>query len=266
MDRFRMGEWVMLTSQKGKKWLVKVEDVPFSCHLGAIHMMDVLGREEGEHLETHKGAKIFLFRPSFEDYIFTMVRKTQIIYPKDLGAIVFYGDIRSDDLVIESGIGSGALSMALLRALGDRGKLVSIEKRLEFAMQAQENISRFFGAPPKNHEIVVADIQDFALTTKADRVFLDLPEPWHAIGSISRILRQGGLLLSLSPNIGQVQLVFRELKANGFASINTFELLKRDWMVDERRARPKDRMIAHTGFITVAKKTPVPVSREGLDE
>ena len=260
-----MGEWVMLTSQKGKKWFVRLDDVPFSCHLGVIHMKDILGREEGEHLETHKGAKIFLFRPSLEDYIFAMDRKTQIIYPKDLGAMVFYGDIRSDDLILESGIGSGALSMALLRALGNQGRLISVEKRPEFAATSKENIGKFFGGSPGNHDIVVADIQDFFMSTRADKVYLDLPEPWHAIASVSRLLRQGGLFLSLSPNVGQVQLVYRELKAHGFAAMNTFELMKRDWMVDERRARPQDRMIAHTGFITVAKKTPVPPPREGVE-
>ena len=260
-----MGEWVMLTSQKGKKWFVRLDDAPFSCHLGVLHMKDILGREEGEHLETHKGAKIFLFRPSLEDYIFAMDRKTQIIYPKDLGAMIFYGDIRSDDLILESGIGSGALSMALLRALGNQGRLISVEKRPEFAATAKENIGKFFGGSPGNHDIVVADIQDFFMSTRADKVYLDLPEPWHAIASVSRLLRQGGLLLSLSPNVGQVQLVYRELKAHGFAAMNTFELMKRDWMVDERRARPQDRMIAHTGFITVAKKTPVPPPREGVE-
>lgn len=251
---FGMGEWVALTSQKGKKWLVRIEDAPFSSHLGFVHMGEVLGKEEGDWVETNKGAKLLLFRPTLEDYIFSMKRKTQIIYPKDLGAMIFYGDIRPGLLILESGVGSGALSLALLRALGEHGKIISVEKRPEFAAMASENICKFFGRKPRNHEIVVADIQDFSLTAKVDRVFLDLPEPWHAIASLSRLSAQGALLVSLSPNVGQVQLMYKELKANGFANITTFELLKRDWMVDERRARPIDRMIAHTGFITVAKK------------
>ena len=256
MSTFRMGEWVLLTAQKGKKWLVRVEEAPFSCHLGVIQMRDVVGKHEGDHLETHKGAKFFLFRPTLEEYIFTMDRPTQIIYPKDLGAIVFYGDIRPGDTVIESGIGSGALTLALLRAMRESGQLISVEKRLKFALQARENIYKFFGDHPPNHQIILADIQDFTINTMVDRVFLDLPEPWHCIGSVSQFLRQGGLLINLSPNVGQIQLVFNELKAHGFANIRTFELIKRDWLVDERRARPIDRMIAHTGFITVAKKTP----------
>jgi tRNA (adenine57-N1/adenine58-N1)-methyltransferase len=252
-----MDEWVLLTSQKGKKWLVKIENGPYFSHLGGIEMSDVVGREEGEYIETNTGAKVFLFRPTLEDYIFQMKRPTQIIYPKDLGVMVFYGDVKSGDVVLESGIGSGALSMALLRAMGERGRLISVEKRPEFALQAMENISRFLGGRPGNHEVVVGDIQDTPLgNIQVDRIFLDLPEPWHAISSVFPLLRWGGLLVSLSPNVGQVQLMFRELKAQGFANIVNFELIKRDWMVDEVRARPVDRMISHTGFITVAKKIP----------
>lgn len=256
MPRFRTGEWVLLSAQKGKKWLVRIGEGPFSSHIGTIQMQDVLDREEGDCLETSTGAKIFLFRPTLEDYIFSMNRRTQIIYPKDLGAIIFYGDIRPGDVILESGIGSGALTLALLRALSGSGTLVSLEKRPEFAAAARENIRRFYGEDPANHLIIVGDIQDFWMPAKADRVFLDLPEPWHAVSSVSRIMREGALLLSLSPNVGQVQMMYKELRSNGFAGIVNFELIKRDWMVDERRARPVDRMVAHTGFITIAKKTP----------
>ncbi|NSW87008.1 MAG: tRNA (adenine-N1)-methyltransferase [Syntrophobacteraceae bacterium] len=262
MSAFRPGEWALLISQKGKKWLVKVEDAPYSSHLGTVQMRDVQGKEEGEFLETNKGAKLYLFRPTLEDFIFTMKRQTQIIYPKDLGAMVFHGDIQPGQTILESGIGSGALTLALLRALCGTGRLISVEKRPEFARLARSNITRFFGRHPDNHEIVVGDIQDFAMTVKADRIFLDLPEPWHAVGPVSVLLRQGGILVSLSPNIGQVQLVHKELKASGFANVWTFELLKREWKIDERRARPVDRMVAHTGFITVARKTPVYIDSE----
>ena len=256
MSNFRIGEWVLLTAQKGKKWLVKVEEAPFSCHLGTIQMQEVAGKGEGEHLETDQGARLFLFRPTLEEYIFTMERPTQIIYPKDLSVMVFYGDIRPGDTVLESGIGSGALALALLKAMGERGRLISVEKRQRFAEQSRENICKYFGHHPVNHHLIIGDVQDFSLKAKVDRIFLDLPEPWHCIGSLAQLLHQGGLLVSLSPNVGQIQLVFKELKAHGFANIRTFELLKRDWLIDERRARPIDRMVAHTGFITVAKRTP----------
>lgn len=261
MNTFRLNEWVLLATQKGKKWLVRLEEGPFSTHVGTVQLGDALGREEGDQLETNLGAKLYLYRATLEDYVYLMKRRTQIIYPKDLAMMIFSGDIYPDCRVLESGIGSGGLSLALLRALGGSGWLISVEKRLEFAALAMENIEKFFGGPPQNHDVVVADIQDFHMSLQVDRVFLDLPEPWHAVANVARLTRQGGLLVSLSPNVGQVQLMTRELRQNGFASVSTFELLKRDWKVDVLRARPMDRMRAHTGFLTVAKK----VRRPALD-
>jgi tRNA (adenine57-N1/adenine58-N1)-methyltransferase catalytic subunit len=254
MTTLNWGEWVLLTSQKGKRWLVRIEDAPFSCHMGTIHMRDAVGKEEGDCLETGEGSRLFLFRPTLADYIFKMKRQTQIIFPKDLGAMIFYGDIRPGNVVLESGVGSGALSLALLRAVGETGRLISIEKRLKFAQLARDNVARFCGRSPANHHIVVGDIQDLALATRVDRALLDLPEPWHAVRHVAPFLRTGGILISLSPQVAQVQLTFKELKTHGFTHIHSFELLERVWLVDERRARPKDRMIGHTGFITVAKK------------
>ena len=118
------------------------------------------------------------------------------------------------------------------------GKLISVEKRVEFAADARENLSRFFGAMPANHEIVVADIEGVCLACEVDRIFVDLPEPWRAVGNLSGMLRMGGLLVSLSPNVGQVQLTHRQLNASGFGDIVHFELLRRDWKVDQLRARP----------------------------
>ncbi len=266
MDEFEVGEWVLLTSQKGKKWLIRVEDAPYSSHLGGIQLGDIIGKREGDWLITSKGAKLMLFRPTLQDYIFSMRRHTQIIYPKDLSAMVFWGDIYPGCTVLETGIGAGALALTLLRAMCGRGRLISVEKRAEFALGARENISRYFGGAPENHLIIAADIQDVAINCMVDRIFVDLPEPWHAVGSFARMLRMGGLLLSLSPNVGQVQLMYRELKANGFGDIVTFELLRRDWKVDQIRARPSDRMVAHTGFITVAKRVAAQDFAETADE
>jgi len=254
MTVFSPDEWVLLSTQKGKTWLVRVENAPYSSHLGTVDMMDAVGKEEGEFLETNKGVKLFLLRPTMEDYIFKMKRQTQIIYPKDLGAIIIYGDLQPGITILESGVGSGSLCLALLRVVGERGWVISVEKREEFAALATENIKKFYGYSPPNHDIVVADIQNVCLKLSADRIILDLPEPWGAIGKVTQSLKMGGLLVSLSPNVGQVQLTHRELRTNGYINIQTFELLKRDWMVDDLRARPVDRMVAHTGFITVAKK------------
>ena len=266
MTTLNWGEWVLLISQRGKRWLVKIEDVPFSCHMGTVALRDAVGKDEGEFLQTGEGSKLFLFRPSLADYIFKMKRRTQIIFPKDLGAMVFYGDVRPGSVVLESGGGSGALSLALLRAAGSQGKLISIEKRLEFAQLARDNITRFFGSNPANHHLIVGDIQDLPLAIQVERVFLDLPEPWHAIRRVAPSIQTGGILVSLSPNVAQVQFTVRELKAHGFTHVRCLELLEREWMVDERRARPKDRMIGHTGFLTIAKRAPKVVEGDAPDE
>ena len=163
MSKFEFGEWVLLTSQKGKKWLVRVDEAPYSSHLGGIHLGDIAGREEGDWLVTSKGAKLMLFRPSLQDFIFSMKRHTQIIYPKDLSAMIFYGDVYPGCNVLETGIGSGALALALLRAMCGRGKLVSVEKRAEFALQARENIRLFFGGEAANHDIIIADIENVSI-------------------------------------------------------------------------------------------------------
>jgi tRNA (adenine57-N1/adenine58-N1)-methyltransferase len=254
MSKFQLNEWVLLTSQKGKKWLVQIEEGPFSSHLGGIQLGDIAGREEGDWLVTTKGAKLMLLRPALQDYIFAMKRRTQIIYPKDLSAMIFYGDLYPGCSVLETGIGSGALALALLRAMCGQGKLISVEKRAEFAMDARENIRRFFGEEPPNHVIIVADIEGVCIAGEVDRIFVDLPEPWRAVGNLSGMLRMGGMLVSLSPNVGQIQLTHRQLQSNGFGDIVHFELLRRDWKVDQLRARPFDRMVAHTGFITVARR------------
>lgn len=251
---FDHGDRVLLTSRKGKSWLVKIVDGPFSCHLGTVDLNLAVGREDGDELVTNKGAKLVLFTPTLCDSIYKLKRRTQIIYPKDLGAMIFYGDIYAGLTVLESGVGSGSASLALLRAIGSGGRLISVEKRLEFAQLAQRNIERVRNGRSSNHTIIVADIQDVALKRMADRVFLDLPEPWVAVKNAGRLLKRGGLLVSLSPHAGQVQKVHKELKDHGFSNLSTFELLKRDWKIDERRTRPTDRMVAHTGFITIAKK------------
>jgi len=261
MAPFFPGEFVLFTSQKGKTWLVRIdENGSFSCHLGTVDFGSVTGKEEGEKVETTKGAKLFLFRPTLVDYIFKLKRQTQIIYPKDLGAILIEGDIGPGSVVLESGVGSGALSLVLLRAVGEHGRLVSVERREEFARLALRNVEKFYGERPRHFHLVVGDIETFSLGDRVDRAVLDLPEPWRAVESVGSLLKTGGLLVSLSPNVGQVQLMFRELRSKGFANIQTFELLKRPWMVDERRARPADRMVSHTGFLTVAKKVPFAAS------
>lgn len=255
MTTFQSGEWILLTTDKGKNWLFMLTPGnSFSCHLGTISHDDIIGRKEGERWETPKGTHIFFFRPTLTDFLFHIRRQTQIVYPKDIGALLCYGDIRPGMRVLESGVGSGALSLFLLSVIGSTGQLVSVEIRSEFAQLARNNIRRFLGAVPSQWEIVVSNIENPGIGGYFDRVILDLPEPWKAVSTAASLIKPGGIIISLSPQIIQIQATAQEMRRNGFRFIRSFEIIKRDWLVDERRTRPADRMIAHTGFLIFSRK------------
>ncbi|MCX7821813.1 MAG: tRNA (adenine-N1)-methyltransferase [Syntrophobacterales bacterium] len=256
MNSFREGEWVLITTQKGKTWLIRLQKGDtFSCHLGSIRHSDIMERKEGDFWETSSGTKLFFFRPAMTDFLFHIKRRTQIMYPKDIGAILCYGDIRPGMTILESGVGSGALTLFLLAFLGKDGQVVSVEKRPEFAELAKNNVRKVFGDDPPSWQLVIADIESPPFSVTFDRVILDLPEPWKAVESVSTLLKNGGILISLSPQVAQLQLIVKALRKRGFRCFQIFEILKRDWFIDEQRTRPVDRMISHTGFLLFARKT-----------
>lgn len=262
MGAFRPGEWVFLTTDKGKSWLIQLSSGEnFSCHLGTLSHDDIIGREEGECWVTPKGVNVFFFRPGIPDFLFHLRRKTQIIYPKDAAMIICYGDIRPGMKVLESGLGSGALALFLLSAIGPSGMLVSVEIRPEFARLARDNVRKFFGDLPPQWNVVISDIENPCLKGSFDRIVLDLPEPWKALPAVAGLLKPGGIIAGLSPQITQVYAMVRELRRQGFRFIQTFEILKRDWHIDERRTRPADRMVAHTGFLIFGRKVILPDGR-----
>ncbi len=251
---FKNGDIVLLLSEKGKKWLVRAGDGFLDTHFGRLDLSKLIGTSAGSKLISSKGCVFYCMPPTLADFILLMKRKSQIIYPKDLAAIVFYGDVKPGDVVLETGTGSGALTIALLRAVGADGEVISVERREDFLKVAKNNIRRYFAGLPANLKLLKADIKKIELHEPVDKVFLDLPSPWDVINAVSEYLVNGGTLVSHSPNVGQVQKTVAELVKQGYADISTFEILRREWIVDELRARPKDRMVAHTGFITIARK------------
>ncbi|MGC8720224.1 MAG: tRNA (adenine-N1)-methyltransferase [Thermodesulforhabdaceae bacterium] len=256
MSTFCEGEWVLITTQKGKDWLVQLKKgATFSCHFGSIRHDEIMTKKEGDYWETSSGAKLLLFRPALTDFLFHIRRRTQIMYPKDIGAILCYGDIRPGLSILESGVGSGALTLFLLAFAGPRSRIVSVEKRPEFAELARNNVRKVFGQDPPSWQLVVADIESPPFSTTFDRVVLDLPEPWKAAESAAALLKEGGILISLSPQVLQLQMLTKALRKRGFRCFQIFEILKRDWLISETRTRPADRMIAHTGFLLFARKT-----------
>jgi tRNA (adenine57-N1/adenine58-N1)-methyltransferase len=194
------------------------------------------------------------FRPRLADFVLKMPRGAQVVYPKDLGPIVVYADVFPGARVLEAGTGSGALTIALCRAVGEQGRVVSYELREEHRAQAQTNVEAFFGKVPDGLEMRAGDVTEVADGgERFDRVVLDLPEPWAPLAPIRRVLEPGAILCAYLPTTIQVHQLVLALPRAGFLHIETFEVLKRGWHVTERSVRPDHRMIGHTGFLTLAR-------------
>lgn len=249
------GERVLLIDARGRRFLVRLEPgATFHFHGGALAHDLVIGSEEGTTVHTSTGAPLVCFRPRLADFILKMGRGAQVIYPKDVGPILVYADVFPGARVLEAGSGSGALTISLCRAVGPEGRVVSYELREEFHQVAKRNAEDFFGKLPAWLELRQGDVREVAGET-FHRVVLDLPEPWEVLEETASALLPGGVLCGYLPTTGQVQTLVQALTAARFAEIQTFEVLLRTWHVEPRSVRPDHRMVAHTGFITVARKT-----------
>ena len=197
-------------------------------------------------------------RPTFGDYVLKMPRGAQVLYPKDLALIPMWADVYPGARVFEAGTGSGALTMALLRAVGPRGLVVTYEAREDFARTAMTNIERYMGPVPNLIPLRRNAYEGISLLDDGlpfDRLVLDLPEPWQVVPHAAQVLRSGGMYLSFVPTVPQVVQTVEALeRATVFGMVETFETLLRTWSIKGRSVRPDHRMVAHSGFITVARK------------
>jgi tRNA (adenine57-N1/adenine58-N1)-methyltransferase catalytic subunit len=252
---FTAGETIILIDSKHRLYLVILHPGgKYSYHGGTVNFDDIIGQEEGLMLNSSHNHSLVAFRPSLAQYVLKMPRGAQVIYPKDLGAIVMAADIFPGAVVLEAGTGSGALTMALLRAVGAEGRVISEEIREDFARRAAANIRRFMGETP-NLEIRVRDLYEGIDVSDVDRIVLDLPEPWRIVDGIAKALRPGGYVASYLPTVLQVKQLVDTLSRQGeFALVETVEILERHWHVADLSIRPEHRMVAHTGFLTVARK------------
>jgi tRNA (adenine57-N1/adenine58-N1)-methyltransferase catalytic subunit len=252
---FAAGETAIMIDTKQRLYLVTLQPGgKYSYHGGTVAFDDIIGQEEGMVLNSSHDRALAVFRPSLAQYVLKMPRGAQVIYPKDLAAIVMAADIFPGAVVLESGTGSGALTMALLRAVGREGRVISEEVREDFARRAAANIHRFMGDMP-NLEIRIRDIYEGVDAHEVDRVVFDLPEPWRIVDGVAKALRSGGSFVSYLPTVLQVkQLVDALYRQGEFALIDTVEILERHWHVAELSIRPEHRMVAHTGFLIVARK------------
>jgi tRNA (adenine57-N1/adenine58-N1)-methyltransferase len=255
-DRFQDGEQVLLIDQRGKRHLIVLrKGETFHSDRGWILHDGITGQPDGSWVRSSKGMRYLAIRPTLSEYVLDMPRGAQVIYPKDLAIVMFWADIFPGARVLEAGMGSGALTLALLRAVGPEGKVVSYEQREDFCRRALANI-HFRMGEVTNLAVRLRPVEEgLAEEEPVDRAVFDLPEPWRLVDPVARVLRSGGIFLSYVPTIIQSQQISDALRRHpGYALVETFETLLRPWNIEGTSVRPFHRMVAHTGFITVARR------------
>ena len=252
---FREGDHALIIDRKGRRYLVQLRSSDtFQSHIGNFAHDDLIGQEAGTWVTTALGHKLLALKPTMADFIRLMPRIATVVYPKDLGAIITYGDIFPGARVLEAGTGSGALTMALLRAVGEQGQVISYDVRTDMMERARTNVGAMFPTH-SNLTLKLGDVYEGFEEDNLDRIVLDLPEPWRVVPHASERLVPGGILLSFLPTVLQVhELTQASRQQKTFQLIETIEVIMRPWSVEGRSIRPSHRMIGHTGFITTAHK------------
>ena len=249
---------MQLTDPKGRMHTITLEPGrQFHTHKGVLEHDTLLGGPEGV-VVTIGVTSYLALRPLLSDYVLSMPRGAQVVYPKDAGQIVQLADVFPGAHVVEAGVGSGALSMSLLRAVGEHGRLSSYERRPEFAEIARANVERFFGAPHPAWSITLGDLAlvlDESDDRDVDRVVLDMLAPWEVLPAVARALRPGGLVCCYVATTTQLSTTVEALRTAGtFTEPQAWESLVRGWHVDGLAVRPEHRMIGHTGFLCTARR------------
>jgi tRNA (adenine57-N1/adenine58-N1)-methyltransferase catalytic subunit len=264
-EHFQDGEQVLLIDQRGKRHLIFLrKGDTFHSDRGFIVHDSIIGQPDGSWHRSSKGTRHLALRATLAEYVLDMPRGAQVIYPKDLAIVMFWADIFPGATVLEAGMGSGALTLALLRAVGPTGMIISYEQREDFCRRALTNIQLRMGEVT-NLRVRLQPVEEgLADEQQVDRAVFDLPEPWRLVDPVTRVLRSGGIFLSYVPTIIQAHQLSETLRRHpGYGLVETFETLLRPWNIDGTSVRPFHRMVAHTGFITVARRV-VPGDGGGL--
>jgi tRNA (adenine57-N1/adenine58-N1)-methyltransferase len=247
------GERVLLVDPKDRRYLITLVDgAMFHTHAGIVAHDDLIGSCEGRTITGSTGRSFLVLRPTLGDVVLKMPRGAQVIYPKDLGAILIAADIGPGQRVLEAGVGSGALSMTALRA---GATVIGYELREDFAERARANVAATLG-PDAPYTVEIRDVTQGIDERDLDRILLDMPEPHKVIAAAGEALRPGGILLAYLPTINQTALLRQALAETDapFGMAETQEIMRRTWHVEARSVRPDHRMVGHTGFLTTARR------------
>ena len=254
--RFVAGDRVQLTDQKGKIYSITLTPgKEWHTHKGWIVHDDLIGLPEGSVVSTSAGLKFTAFIPLLTDYVLSMPRGATIVYPKDAALIVGFADIFPGARVLEAGVGSGALTLSLLRAVGPTGSVHSVERRDEFAANATSNIENYFGGRPANWSLAIGSVQEQEFDHEFDRVILDMLAPWECVEMAAKVLRPGGVFMAYVATTTQLSATAEALKDDGhFTEPESFESMVRGWHHEGLAVRPQQRMIGHTGFLIFSRR------------
>ena len=250
------GDRVQLTDQKGKIYSITITPgKEWHTHKGWIVHDDLIGLPEGSVVSTSAGLRFTAFIPLLTDYVLSMPRGATIVYPKDAALIVGFADIFPGARVLEAGVGSGALTLSLLRAVGPGGSVHSVERREEFATNATANIENYFAGRPSNWSLAIGSVQEQEFDQEFDRVILDMLAPWECVEMAAKVLRPGGVFMAYVATTTQLSATAEALKDDGhFTEPESFESMVRGWHHEGLAVRPQQRMIGHTGFLIFARR------------
>ncbi|MFM8825142.1 MAG: tRNA (adenine-N1)-methyltransferase [Candidatus Nanopelagicus sp.] len=257
IDRnFQYGDRVQLTDAKGKLYSITLKKgAELHTHKGMLKHDELVGIPEGSIVTTNQELKFQAFRPLLADYLLSMPRGATIIYPKDTAMILGVADIKPGARVLEAGVGSGALSISILRAIGESGFLHSIELREDFAEIARDNVTNYFKAQPKSWQITIGQLEDQKFDAEFDRVVLDMLTPWECLTIAAKALVPGGVFMAYVATTTQLSRMAEAIKESAnFTEPESLETMVRGWHHEGLAVRPQHRMIAHTGFLIFARR------------
>jgi tRNA (adenine57-N1/adenine58-N1)-methyltransferase len=253
---FQAGERITLTDARGHRHsVVLAVGGRFHTSKGAVSHDDVISQSEGVVISSSSGAQFLAMRPLLSEFTVSMPRGAAVVYPKDAAQILIGADIFPGSRVLEAGAGSGALSCSLLRAIGPGGRLISYERREDFAAIARRNVENFFGASPTNWDLRLGDLLDAQVTEPLDRVVLDMLAPWECVSALAEMLVPGGVLCAYVSTTTQLAETVETLRVHtGFTEPEATESLVRGWHVEGLAVRPRHDMVGHTGFVITARR------------